>query len=201
MVVREATVGPLLGTRAVSGKGQLTRERSRPSPSAASWLKTVNAPWPISVELTRTMPPGRPGASQSRSIAARALMRASPSPVKAAPCAKKETPMPYQLFAPGFPRLHCFHCSPNRQRSSDFSSTAGEPTLHFSTWPVGVVSPWTRQFFNRNSCGVMPAAAARASMWLSSPQMACGAPKPRNAPEGTVFVRATRPLTKTWSQR
>ena len=47
----------------------------------------------------------------------------------------------------------------------------------------------------------MPSASAMRSMCTSAANSVCGAPNPRNAPFGGVFVMTTRPLTRTWSQR
>ncbi len=52
--LRLATVGPLSGTRAVSTGTRFTRAGSMPSASAANWVITVSAPWPISVRPTAT---------------------------------------------------------------------------------------------------------------------------------------------------
>ena len=59
MQVREATVGPLSGTRAVSGSATSTRSTGIPSASATIWASVVRVPWPISVLPTRMRRPGR----------------------------------------------------------------------------------------------------------------------------------------------
>ena len=58
MQVRDATVGPLFGTTAVSGCTTSIAPTSRPSASAAICEKIVLVPWPISVLAvsTRTRP-------------------------------------------------------------------------------------------------------------------------------------------------
>ena len=38
-------------------------------------------------------------------------------------------------------------------------------------------------------------------MWTSTANCVCGAPKPRNAPLGGVWVIIARPRMRTWSQR
>ena len=57
-MVREATVGPLLGTTEVSWRTTSTSSNGIPSRSATIWANTVRIPWPISVwsERTRTRP-------------------------------------------------------------------------------------------------------------------------------------------------
>src|SRR4051812_45608515 len=62
MTVREATVGPVLGTRAVSGVAITTSAGENPAASAAIFVKTVLVPWPISVLAARIsiFPSGRP---------------------------------------------------------------------------------------------------------------------------------------------
>ena len=52
--VLDATVGPLLGTTAVSGCTISTSSLSMPRASAAICAKTVLVPWPISVLAART---------------------------------------------------------------------------------------------------------------------------------------------------
>ena len=47
----------------------------------------------------------------------------------------------------------------------------------------------------------MPSASAARSICTSAANTVCGAPKPRNAPQGGVFVATTRPWTRTLSQR
>ena len=59
MQVREATVGPLSGTRAVSGSATSTRSSGQPSASATIWASVVRVPWPISVLPTRMRAPAR----------------------------------------------------------------------------------------------------------------------------------------------
>ena len=57
MQVREATVGPLSGTCAVSASETSTRVVGMPSVSATIWACIVRVPWPISVEATRMRAP------------------------------------------------------------------------------------------------------------------------------------------------
>ena len=47
----------------------------------------------------------------------------------------------------------------------------------------------------------MPSASARRSTWISAANSTCGAPKPRNAPLGGVFVRVARARMRTFGQR
>ena len=81
MVVREATVGPLLGTRAVSGSPMTTSSGAKPSRSAAICVNTVSVPCPISIFAlsTSTRPSGSP-ATWSREFRC-----TSPPPVNPAP--------------------------------------------------------------------------------------------------------------------
>ncbi len=81
MVVRDATVGPELGTRAVSASATVTSSGARPSRAAASSVNTVSVPWPISMLAlnTSTLPSGRP-ATRTRDWSA-----TSPPPVNPAP--------------------------------------------------------------------------------------------------------------------
>ncbi len=62
--VRDATVGPLLGTSRVSGVATSTSSQDTPSASAAICAKMVLVPWPISVlaASTRTRPSAVPSA-------------------------------------------------------------------------------------------------------------------------------------------
>ena len=53
MQVREATVGPLSGTRPVSGGAISTNSAGTPRASPTIWAKMVTVPWPISVDAER----------------------------------------------------------------------------------------------------------------------------------------------------
>ncbi len=57
-----------------------------------------------------------------------------------------------------------------------------------SRWPVAVVSPGRSAFISRNRIGSRFRASASRSMWTSTPNCVCGAPKPLNAPLGGVCV-------------
>ena len=46
----------------------------------------------------------------------------------------------------------------------------------------------------------MPSASAIRSRWVSAANSACGAPKPRKAPLGGVFVMAARARIRTFGQ-
>jgi hypothetical protein len=81
MQVRLATVGPLSGTSSVDGIGTWTSVAATPSASAASCVKIVIAPWPMSVELART---AKPPSARAATVA-RPARRCSPEPVKPAP--------------------------------------------------------------------------------------------------------------------
>ena len=47
----------------------------------------------------------------------------------------------------------------------------------------------------------MPSASASRSIWTSAANSVCGAPNPRNAPFGGVFVRVARARIRTFGQR
>jgi hypothetical protein len=75
------------------------------------------------------------------------------------------------------------------------------PTDSFRNWPVGVVSPTRRRFFSRRASGSADNSRAMRSMCLSIAQIVCGAPKPRKAPFGGVFVATATASIATCSQR
>ncbi len=90
ITVREATVGPLLGTIEVSMGDSSISEGSTPSTLATIMGMTVLVPWPISVlAMSRRTTPSSPS-----STAARLRMVISPRPVKPAPCQPMARPMP-----------------------------------------------------------------------------------------------------------
>ena len=91
MVLREATVGPLLGTKRVSTAAIEIISMGRPRASAVIWLKAVSSPCPISVEEERMET--RPSASPSRPTTD--ARYASPPPVKPQPCMITEKPTPF----------------------------------------------------------------------------------------------------------
>ena len=90
MTVREATVGPLLGTIDVSIGASSTSAGSRPSTSATIMGMTVLVPWPISVlAMSSRITPSAPS-----STPAVLAIFCSPRPVKPAPCQAMAIPMP-----------------------------------------------------------------------------------------------------------
>ena len=89
----------------------------------------------------------------------------------------------------------------NSAASAARSSTSSPATLWRSTCPVGVVSPSTYTFRRRISSGLSPTASASRFRWVSAANSVCGAPNPRNAPFGGVFVRVTRERIRTFGQR
>ena len=192
MVVREATVGPEFGTRPVSAIGKRMRAGASESASAAIWVKTVWTPWPISVEETRMLTPGLPSSSRASSMRPLALNLASPSPVNAAPWAKKASPTPWYFVLPlaefaarGLLELLREIRAPERELE-----TGGGPVFAVEHLAGGRGVARARV----ESAGGIRAAACRgapamASMCDSMPQMAWGAPKPRKAPHGKEFVR------------
>ena len=68
-------------------------------------------------------------------------------------------------------------------------------------WPVAVVSPGRSALISRSRTGSMPNASATRSMCTSMANCVCGAPKPRKAPLGGVFVIMARPSIRVFSQR
>ena len=55
-------------------------------------------------------------------------------------------------------------------------------------WPVGRTEPGATTFRMRSSTASMPSARASLSMFASCAKHTCGAPKPRIAPHGGLFV-------------
>ena len=92
MQVREATVGPLSGTSAVSTSWTSTASNGTPSASATICACMVRVPWPISVLPTRIRTPF----AVSSSAASEASL-VSPLPVKPDPWKTSDTPMPRPL--------------------------------------------------------------------------------------------------------
>ena len=80
MLVREATVGPLSGTAAVSGWATSTASSGSERVSATICASVVRAPWPISVLPTRMRTPWGSSLSEAREASI-----TSPEPVKPAP--------------------------------------------------------------------------------------------------------------------
>ena len=78
MQVRDATVGPLSGTAAVSGWTTSTSSQSMPSASQAICAKMVFVPWPISVLAAST----RMWPSAAASTLTTEARCCSPEPVK-----------------------------------------------------------------------------------------------------------------------
>ena len=81
IVVREATVGPELGTSPVSGGANTRSSISSPPAAAAICGKTTAHPWPMSVIAVSTSM--RPSSSK-RTVTGDCIFR-SPWPVKPAP--------------------------------------------------------------------------------------------------------------------
>ena len=80
-VVRLATVGPLSGTREVSGSTTWTSSTGQPRASAAICDSTVIMPWPISVVPTATVTLPSPATTTLAPAGFRCLPRApSPTP-------------------------------------------------------------------------------------------------------------------------
>ena len=162
----------------------------RPSVSATICACIVRVPWPISVLATRIRAPRPVSASDAFDASF-----ASPPPVKPEPWKKSESPIP---------RLVC--ASARRRRLKPVRFTASRSTCSAlqsrpRRWPVAVVSPGRSALISRTRTGSSPSSAAMRSMWTSAANCVCGAPKPRNAPFGGVFVIVARPRMRMWSQR
>ena len=218
ITVRDATVGPESGTTEVDGVANSTRSIETQSASAAICRKTVSVPWPMSVDAVRIRKRGFfPDGPRNMSIATRPFSLRSPEPVKPAPCRKTLAPMPRALRgaeppgaarrssaetgragAPG-PSAARFLSHPLAFLAS--STQRWTPTDSFRNWPVGVVSPTRRRFFSRSSSGSADSSRAIRSMCRSIAQIVCGAPKPRKAPFGGVFVATATASIATCSQR
>ena len=84
----------------------------------------------------------------------------------------------------------------SRSPPSPSRRTPATPTDSFSVCPVAVVSPRRRRFFRRSSSGSIPSVRATRSMCRSIAQIVCGAPKPRKAPFGGVFVATASASTR-----
>ena len=89
------------------------------------------------------------------------------------------------------PLVGAWLANPVRRTAS--RSTGSALVSSGSTWPVAVVSPGFIAFFARSVTGSMPSASAMRSMCTSTANCVCGAPNPRNAPFGGVFVRIALP--------
>ena len=187
MVVRDATVGPLSGTRAVSARATSTASTGRPSTSATICAWTVRAPWPISVLAVRMRTPRRVSSSEAFDASF-----TSPAPVNPHPWKKRDRPMPRPVPASAVRR------SRKPVRATASSSTRRALQSGPITWPVAVRSPGRSALTRRTRTGSRPAASAIRSMWISAASSVCGAPNPRKAPFGGVLVIATRPDTRTW---
>ena len=75
------------------------------------------------------------------------------------------------------------------------------PTDSRRTWPVGVVSPSRYTQRRRRSSGDASSASAMRLICISAANSVCGAPKPRKAPLGGVFVAIARPVIRTFGHR
>src|ERR1700688_220752 len=78
------------------------------------------------------------------------------------------------------------------------SNTARTLTPGGSGWPVVSASPSLYRFFWRTSAGSSPSAWARRVTIDSAAKCACGVPKPRKAPLGTLLVYTTIPSVATF---
>src|SRR6266550_7590212 len=80
------------------------------------------------------------------------------------------------------------------------SKASSEPTLSDSTCPVAVVSPKRNIHSRLRSTLDLPSRSATCSTINSAANSDWGAPKPRNAPFGGVFVATARARIRTLGQ-
>ena len=191
MTVREATVGPESGTLLVQGVSNAIRSIGTRAASAAIWRKTVSVPWPMSVERRADAEPTPrlevdPHLPFELSLARSGETRAVEEHARADPAPRPRPRRPFPRVLGALPgRIR----SP-RARAMTHSST---PTLSRSDLPVTVVEPTVIARARLKASGSSPSFAARRSMCRSIAQIVCGAPKPRNAPFGGVFVATAIP--------
>ena len=200
IVLREATVGPVSGTRDVSGRTTSTASGSTPSASATTWARTVRAPWPISVVAASA----RMAPSAVSSTVATLARCASPDPVNPAPCQPSAIPMPEaeRSSGPAAPRAmtrpHALearrlgrgleHVQRRDALAQDLSGRRGIALA------VGVAAPDLER-------GHAEGLGDAVEVQLGGELRTAGAPKPRNAPLGGVLVMAARARTRTLGQR
>ena len=169
--VRDATVGPLLGTSRVSGWPTSTSSYPTPRASAAICAKMVLVPWPISVLAAehaqaslRPWPP-RP-TTDARCF--------SPDPVKPVPCRKRRQahPAPHRVSPARSP-------SAKRARFSCHPLCGERAVEERRACPCGRAPPVPSRASDpaaRSSAGAaprehMPRRRAITSMWRSSAKM------------------------------
>ena len=191
MQVRDATVGPLSGTSPVSAAFTSTASYGTPSVSATICASIVRVPWPISVLPTRITHAGvgererrlrreldLAGAGEAGAVKEE---READAPVRAG----------QRLAAPGEVRAlhglaqHLAGAAVGAERLAGRRRVAGAQRV-----PIAQRAP-----------DRAPSCSAMRSMCTSTANCVCGAPKPRNAPFGGVFVIIARPRMRTWSQR
>ena len=193
MHVRDATVGPLLGTSAVSGS-PLPHRRSRcraHRPQSAKrwcWCPGRSRCWrPARGPCLRRSPRPRrptPGAPRPTGEAGAVHERREPDSLLERPSRvlARETLALGRVVASVPERAieQPGHVDRLADRLADRQRVAGR-----------------MKFRRRNSSGARPTAAATLSMCRSSAKMLCGAPKPRKAPCGGTLVATARPRTRT----
>ena len=145
MHVRDATVGPLSGTNAVSASFTSIASKGTPSASATICACIVRVPWPISVLATRILAPR----AVSSSDAFEASLT-SPPPVKPEPWKNSDRPMPRLV------PFHFLRFCVNRDRFTASRSTGSALASLPSFWPVAVVSPGRSALISRSRTGSMP---------------------------------------------
>ncbi len=192
IAVREATVGPELGTIEVSCGAISTASMSTSSSPATSCGKIVLVPCPISVEAVRIRI--RPSPVISR-LATEPIF-SSPEPVNPAPCQPSARPIPRATRAPAGLAARSAAVRARARSNSDASaarsSTSSPAASAPRTWLVAVTPPGRYTLRRRSSSGDIPSASAARLTCISAANSACGAPKPRNAPLGGVLVATAR---------
>src|SRR3569832_1846299 len=86
------------------------------------------------------------------------------------------------------------------ERLSTTSRHSCAPTDSRMVCPVAVTEPSLIRFFFFSVRESIPRTSAIFSQWSSAAISVCGAPKPRNAPLGGVFVARTFDRTRTLGQ-
>ncbi len=170
-----------------------------PSSAATSCGKIVFVPWPISVDAVRIRIAPSAGQLEARR---REPIFASPEPVNPAPCQASASPMPRAVRsragrAASARRAARAPSAPGRARTRPPRRRArGPPRRRRSRAGPGRVGVTSRRAGRRSGAGSrageIPSASATRLTWISAANSACGAPKPRNAPFGGVFVVTAR---------
>ena len=181
------------------------RSRRRASRRRAA-TRTVRAPWPISVDAVRT----RRRASAVSSRPATLARRVSPLPVNPAPCQPSASPTPAATGPPCRTPCPALHTPRGPASGPDPLVLRGldGPVEHLECADA-VAQPLTgRRRVARHVRPPSPerrrarrrARSAIRFTCVSTANSTCGAPKPRKAPFGGVFVAIVRARIRTFGQ-